>query len=170
MLCYQGLNCTLSKTSGLLKGLRMVASALWRSEARRVVPWLRPCTSRRRSQGPFITWALSKWQKMIKNNEFWPKVMMLLFSANFTPPPSIWQVYEYQLCRQLSGRPIYGLFTATFPNPKRGIHRLFNNQRFINNNQLDTNSLFSCSEVGLLLVQTSAVSRAAITVGSSCLW
>ena len=35
----------------LLKGLRMVASALWRSEARRVVPWLSPCTSRRRVQG-----------------------------------------------------------------------------------------------------------------------
>ena len=35
----------------LIKGLRMVASALWRSEARRVVPWLSPCTSRRRVQG-----------------------------------------------------------------------------------------------------------------------
>ena len=30
--------------SMLLKGLRMVARALWRSEALRVVPWLRPCT------------------------------------------------------------------------------------------------------------------------------
>ena len=27
----------------LYKGLRMVAWALWRSEALRVVPWLRPC-------------------------------------------------------------------------------------------------------------------------------
>ena len=37
--------------SSLLKGLRMVARALWRSEARRVVPWLRPCTRLRLVQG-----------------------------------------------------------------------------------------------------------------------
>ena len=30
--------------SMLQKGLRIVARALWRSEALRVVPWLRPCT------------------------------------------------------------------------------------------------------------------------------
>ena len=35
----------------LLKGLRMVARALWKSEARRVVPWSETCTSRRRVQG-----------------------------------------------------------------------------------------------------------------------
>ena len=35
----------------LLKGLRMVARALWRSEARRVVTWSETCTSRRRVQG-----------------------------------------------------------------------------------------------------------------------
>ena len=41
----------LHSTGPLLKGLRMVARALWRSEARRVVPWSETLTSRRRVQG-----------------------------------------------------------------------------------------------------------------------
>ena len=80
----------------------MVASALWRSEARRVVPWQSQGTTLSTSDlhnalatilNPFYNMGIIKMKN--KNNAIWPKVMMLLLSANFTPPPSIWQIYAY---------------------------------------------------------------------------